>query len=73
MKMTKNYSNFNKSLLRRIKECGFEVVETDLDEPSKRNVIVNGRYKFNLQTSWFTDLTTGKKDRGFDNLKMKLT
>lgn len=72
LEMIKNYSSFDKSLLRQMRECGFTVVETDLDEPNKRNVIVNGRYKFNLTTSWFTDLETGEKDRSLSNLKSKL-
>lgn len=65
--MIKHYSSFNKSLLRQMKEHGFTVTETDLDEPDKRNVIVNGRYKFNLSTSWFTDLETGEKHRNLSN------
>lgn len=66
--MIKHYDSTNKSLLRQMKENGFTVVETDLDEPTKRNVIVNGKYKFNLATSWFTDLETGEKHRSLSNL-----
>lgn len=51
-----------KRFQKEFEELGCKVVRED------NNLIIDDRYKFNLDTSWYTNLITGKKWRNKDNL-----